>query len=157
MAFKFLKIGNANAEIDRLNAELAKVTKERDDAIAATSENSSEVVKEAEKLQGELTTAQASIATLTSERDAAVSQIAGKDAEIKALNEKLAAKDGEVQIKVAQQVQNVQASLGAPPIPAPATKTGNTNGAVPLTGMAKVLASIREDLKKAEYVHPSQR
>ena len=158
MAFKFLQIGKANAEIERLTAELAKVTKEKEDAQAAVADNGNEVAKEAEKLQADLGTAKQSISTLTGERDAAVSQLAGKDAEIKSLTEKLAAKDGEVKIQVARQVAETQSQLGAPPIPAPpkeATATG-TNGKGKV-GMARVLDLCREDLKKAGYVHPSER
>ena len=46
MAWKFLQIGKANAEIDRLNGELAKVTKERDTAILARDQVKSKLENE---------------------------------------------------------------------------------------------------------------
>ena len=88
MAWKFLNIGKANAEIERLEKELAAeqgkvatVTKERDDAKAALESNDSEIAKNATAVQTELTqvkverdqiksdlaSAKTTIATLTAE------------------------------------------------------------------------------------------
>jgi|SRR5580765_1185385 len=152
---RFWNVGKANAEITRLEAEVAKLTKERDEAAAAVEANNSEAVAGATQLESDLATAKQSISTLTAERDAAVKQLSANADAIKALNEKLAGKDEEVKIQVARQVQQTQSQLGAPPVPTPpaATKTATTQ----VSGMQKVLAAAREDLKKAGYVHPSER
>src|SRR5882762_3649889 len=112
MALKFLFIGKANARIDELEAQVAAITKERDDALSANSSNASEVAKTAEELQGQLTTSAAQVTKLTSDNATLASTISTQATEIASLKTKLAAVEGEVPVKVARQVAQTQAELG---------------------------------------------
>jgi chromosome segregation ATPase len=135
MAWKFLNIGKANAEIERLEtalaAEQAKVTtltQERDAAKTALAENDSEIAKNAAAVQTEITqvkaerdqakadlgTAKTTIATLTQERD-----------EAKA---KLTDPKGTIQSAATTKAAEITAAQGQPPIAAvPTTAPGQAS------------------------------
>src|ERR1035438_10270732 len=90
MVWQFLNIGKANAEIDRLNAENLKVTKERDDANAAVESNSTEVTKHAEELQGQVTAATSTITGLQGQVGTLTADVAAKATEITRLTTQIA-------------------------------------------------------------------
>jgi hypothetical protein len=148
MAFKFLQVGKANAEIDRLNVELVKVSKERDEAVAAVGENTSEVATQAEQIQADLATAKQTISTITGERDTAAAALVVANAKVAKLEADLAAKDGEVKIKVAQQALTVQAALGQPaaPVIPDASKQGASK-----EGIDPIRAAARKDLEAGGF------
>jgi chromosome segregation ATPase len=148
MAFAFFNITKANAEIDRLNAELAKVTKERDDLKASAGTNGEEIAKQAEAIQAELATANTTIATLKEDAKALKADNDKKAGEIANLNKRVEGVAEEIKIKVAQQVANETAKIGAPAAPAiPAAAKEEKPG----TGMSRILAAARADLQAAGY------
>lgn len=125
MALKFFQIGKANEEIDRLTAELAKVTTERD----ALAGNDSSVAADAEKIKGELAAANAKGVQLESDLATARQTIAslteGKtkaEADLKAARETIADPNGEIQKLAATKAQEIAAGQGIPirTLPAPA-------------------------------------
>src|SRR5437667_5849041 len=118
MALKFLHIGKASARIDELEAQVATLTKERDEALKAVESNSGEVTRHAEALQTDLGTATKSNADLLQANSKLLEQASAKDAEIKTLKDQIAASASQVEVKVARQVAQTQAALGQPPIPA---------------------------------------
>src|SRR5258708_6444214 len=103
-AFKFLHIGKASARIDELEAQVASLTKERDEALAAVKANGAEIIKQAEDLQTQLTAANGQVTKWTLDTAAMTGIVSAQAAEIKSLGDRLAAKDGEVKIKVAREV-----------------------------------------------------
>lgn len=150
MAWKFLNIGKANARIDELESQLAAVTKERDDALKASGENSTEIQAEHERVSKQAEDASAKCKQLESDLTTAKTSIASSQTKIAELESKLAAKDSEVKIQVARQAQEIQAQLGQPPKPEP-PKAGTVQPGAE-TGMSRVLASAKADLDRAGYV-----
>jgi len=149
MAFKFLQIGKANARIDELEAQLATITQERDQAKAALESNGAEISAAAEQLQTELNAVNNTITGLRASEAKAVKEAATAQAEVASLKEQLKAKDGEVKIKVAHQVQEEQAKLGQPSAPA---VPASAKPAKEATGMARIVAAARADLQSGGYV-----
>lgn len=144
MAWKFLNIAKANAEIDRLNADLAAVTKERDDLKAAAEANTSEVGKHAEELAAKLTETESKLAKALEDGKAASATLATQATDISGLKDQLKAKDAEVEAKVARKLAEAQAALGQPDKPSiPAS--GKAPNISELHGLQKVIA-----IEKAE-------
>ncbi len=145
-------IGTANKRIAELEAEKIAIAKERDEALAALSGNTSEAIKAADQLQADLETAKASIASLTKERDASISAAAAGAKQISDLQTQLASKGGEVAIQVSRQSQQAQAALGQPAlIAAPEAAAAPAGGRSNLKGMARITSAAAEDLQKAGY------
>jgi len=162
MAWKFLNIGKANAEIERLEKELAAeqgkvatLTKERDDAKAALEANDSEIAKNAESVQKELTTAKADltaaqgqVTAITKERDDAKAQLATVTKERDEAKAKLADPKGPIQTAAAVKAAEITAGQGqatpiaVSPVATPAAKVE----APKLKGLAKVQAAIKAQL-----------
>lgn len=152
MAWKFLSIGKANQEIERLRAENEQLTKQKEAAAnppataAAVEEipcepcnhtgkcaecgGSGKVTAESlahcdgplAKANAALDEANATNASLSDSLEKANAALAAKDSEISRLREEIKAKDGEVKIKVAAALVNEQARLGQPPLPNPPTE-----------------------------------
>ena len=145
----FLHIGKANSRITELEAQVATLTKERDDAVSALESNASEVSDSAEKLQTDLELANARISELTNQRDIAVDSIAADAKKIADLQAKLDAKDKEVEVKVSQKAATIQAALGqpaAPVIPEGATRTATAQAKEkPLFGLDRVIAAFKAE------------
>lgn len=141
--FSFHHIGKANTRIAELETQLASVTKEKDDAVAALESNASEVSDSAEKLQTDLAAANTSISGLKAELATAQAAVAASVTTIADLNAKLKAKDGEVKITVARELQSAQAALGQPA--APAIPESASDPKKPLFGLARVTAAFEAE------------
>jgi seryl-tRNA synthetase len=116
MAWKFLSISKANAEVARLEAEVAAVTKERDEAKAALESNATEVTQHAEEVQ-------ASAETLKAEKLKADGQVTSLTSELTAVKAELVAAKAELANPAAQIVQiashkaaEITGAQGQPPI-----------------------------------------
>lgn len=109
MAWKFLNIGKANAEVDRLALEVASVTKERDDLRANMETNASDVTKQAEELQGQ-------VAALTIERDTAQAALVTAKAELATASDKLANPSAQIVHIASAQAAAITSAQGQPPI-----------------------------------------
>lgn len=112
MAYKIFHIGKANQKIDELEAALTAKTEE---AKAAT-ENSSEIVASAEKMQADLAqansdlaTAKTSIASLTERAEKA--ELALREAEDKLANPSML-----IKLSAARQALDITAAQGQPPV-----------------------------------------
>ncbi len=115
--FKFFNIGKANAEIIRLETELAGVRAE----LAAGKENATAIEASAEATQAELTqakadlvTAKASISSITAAHDAV-------KAELKTANEKLANPSQQVKEAASRKAMEITQGQGQPPVAGAAT------------------------------------
>lgn len=128
MAWRFLNIGKANAEIERLALEVSTVTKERDDLKAAMEANASEAVKAAEDLQTQVTAQAATIATLIAERDAA-------RVDLEAAKKDAASQEVKIQTAASHKAAEITASQGQPPL---ATTPAGTPDGTPVGGDALV-------------------
>lgn len=142
--YRFYKIGDANAEIEKL-------TKERDDLKSraeAAESNADEIAKQAEASKD----ASKSIADITKERD---DWKAKHDAEVKAHSEtkaglekaqtELAGVPEKIKIEASKQAQQIFASLGQPPIqtaPSAAPAAPQKTDISQLKGLAKVRAAF---------------
>lgn len=149
MAWKFLNIGKANEEITRLNAEVSKVTQERDDARAALEANGTEVSKAAEEIQANAETLKAENLKLAGQVTSLTGQVATQAAEITRLNGIVAGEPERVKITVAGKVAEAQAAIGAPA--APAVPPSAAKPGAGLTGMARIRAAAQADLDAAGY------
>ncbi len=151
MALKIWNIGKANAEIEKLTAEVDSRKQQLSKAESAVSENTSEAVKAADQLEADLATVKQSVATLTKERDDALASSGASAKQISDLQSQLSAKSEEVKIQISRGLQNSQAALGQPAaIAIPEAAKPAANGK-PLAGMAKILASAKSDLERAGY------
>lgn len=142
MALRFFQIGKANEEIDRLAAELAKVTSERD----ALQGNDSTIAAEAEKVKGELAAANAKAVQLDADLATAKQTIStlteGKakaEADLKAAQESIADPAGTIQKLAAVKAQEIAAGQGIPikQLPAPGADSKQ-----------ETLESVREAMAK---------
>lgn len=148
--FKFFNIGKANAEITRLETELAGVRAE----LATAKENATAIEASAEGAQAELTqakadlvTAKASIASLNGTITAKDTELAGVKAELKTANEKIAAPAGTIQQAAAVKAAEITAAQGQPPVKVtpPESPAGNKE-ASGLKGFEKVQAAIKAQI-----------
>ncbi len=128
MAYKFLFIGKANAEIERLTAENAKLTTERDEAKTALEANQSELATQCEDLQGQVTTATAAADAAKAKVTALEGELASTKAELQAAKDRIANPPAEI-VKIASaKAAEITQAQGQPPIAAalPGTVTGGT-------------------------------
>lgn len=110
--FSFINIAKANAEIDRLSAELATVTARNAELEAANVDNSQSAEAVSEVLKAEIATEKARHA------DACV-KMQEQAAEISKLQAALTAKEDEVAKRAASAAVKIVASQGVPaPLPA---------------------------------------
>lgn len=105
MAWRFLNISKANAEIDRLSLELSAITKERDDLKAAMESNASETIKALEDATAKISALEEGAKALTAERDAALAALDVAKKEIEA-----------APVKISQKAAEITAAQGQPPI-----------------------------------------
>lgn len=152
MALKFLFVGKANAEIERLNAELLKVTKERDDAVTALESNSAEVTKQAEDLQGQVTALQSQVSALEASAKVVSAELATTKAELQAAQARIANPPAEI-VKIASaKAAEITGAQGQPPVtttPA-ASPASDKKEAAGLFGLAKVQAAFKTELSKTK-------
>ena len=152
MAYKFFNIGKANAEIERLEQELAAAKAAKPDA--TISAQLAEALASNETISGQLTAATAESAALKAQ----VSELTGKVTKLEADAAKHAVDmenlEKSVNDRAAKRAQEIQARLGSPAAPAvdPAAKTA----AAGQTGMARLLAAAKSDLQRAGYVPKTQ-
>jgi len=116
MAWKFLNIGKANAEVDRLNEDVLKLTAERDEAKTALESNSTEVtahaeglLADAEKLKAEKLKAEQQVATLTT-------KMAAQATELATAKERLANPTAETAKLASHRAAEITGAQGQPPI-----------------------------------------
>lgn len=146
MALKFFQIGKANEEIDRLNAELAKVTAERD----ALTGNDSTIAAEAEKVKGELAAASAKIVQLESDLATARQSISSLketnlkvESDLHAAQAKLANPEARIKEAAAVQAAEITAKLGQPPVVAAPPANPAQPEKKALKGRERHLAAIK--------------
>jgi seryl-tRNA synthetase len=116
MGWKFLNIAKANAEVDRLNGELTKVTVERDEARTALESNSAEVTKHAEELQGQVNADTARIAELEASIKGKDAELAVVKAELQVAKDRIANPTSEVVKIAAHKAAEITGAQGQPPI-----------------------------------------
>jgi chromosome segregation ATPase len=159
MAWHFLNIGKANVEIDRLNAEVLKLTSERDAAKTALESNTSEVVTQAEGLQTQLTAATSTITGLQGQVGTLTASVAAKDADLVTVRAELATAKDTIANPSAQIVKiasvkaaEITGAQGQPPVittPA-ATPAAVKAEAAGLFGLAKVQAAIKAQISQTK-------
>jgi len=128
MAFKFYRIVAANAEIDRLAAELATATKERDEYKASLESNTSETAKAAEELQAKVDASTKSIADLEAASAAKDAQIVSLTDELTKAKNQLANPSGQIAKLASQQAATITAAQGQPALPAATATSPGANG-----------------------------
>lgn len=155
MAYKFLFIGKANAEIERLTAELATVTKERDEAKAALESNNSEAVKAGEDLQGQLTVANAAVESLTGQVNELKSELETTRAELKAAKETIANPSAQI-VKIASvKAAEITGAQGQPAIavePQAGEGTPGSGG-----GLLEQLNAIKDPQARTEFYRKNRK
>ena len=119
MAWRFLNISKANAEIDRLALEVSTITKERDDLKAAMESNGAETISALEDSQAKVAALEEGAKVLSAERDAVKVELDAAKKELEA-----------TPVKISQKAQEITASQGQPPVAtAPAaTPAGGASG-----------------------------
>jgi SMC interacting uncharacterized protein involved in chromosome segregation len=157
-AFKFFNIGKANQEIERLNAELTKVSAERDEARAAVEGNNSEAVSAGEELQVKLDMANKSIETITAEnaqlKDASAkhaTELAGVKAELETAKATIAGEPERITKAAATKAAEITSAQGQEPIKtSPVTSPAGGKENSGLKGIAKVQAAFKAQLDKTK-------
>jgi chromosome segregation ATPase len=131
MAFKFLRIGAANAEIEKLAADNAALAKERDELRATIESNASETTKAAEELQKQVAAQAESLASLTAERDGLKAELDSTKERLTEAEEQLANPAAQI-VKIAStRAAEITASQGQPPLQtAPAGPAGASPNSV---------------------------
>jgi len=145
MAYKFFKIGAANARIDELEKEVAELKAQSKAEADAIPESITALQAENQKLVSDLATAKTSLAdaqksvtAITGERDTAVAKVA-----------ELEKKVAELPKLAAQQTAEIQAQIGAPAAPVvPAAATAPK----PVSGMTAVREAAMKDLLAGGFV-----
>lgn len=146
-SYKFFSVGKANAEIERLEVELAKSQSEAKEA----SDNASEVVTAAEASQAtwkqasaDLETSKTSISSLTARAEKA-------EAALKVATEQLASPPAQIQTAAALKAAEITSAQGQPPIKVttPENLTGENKATSGLKGLAAVQAHIKAELAAA--------
>lgn len=148
--YGFLKIGEANAAIEKL-------TKERDELKAraeAAEANADEVAKQAEQARKDSEGDQSIQKLLDDERAAhsiTKQKLEKAEADLKTAKDEVAALPAKIESEGSKRAQQIAASQGIPPIPAtPATTPATpSNDISKLTGIEKVKAAFRAQLKPA--------
>jgi seryl-tRNA synthetase len=157
MAFKFLRIGTANAEIERQAVELATLTKERDELQAAIGANASETIKEAEGLQAKLAESKQSVEALTVEIGTVRADLAKAQEALAEAEKKLANPSAEI-IKIASiKAAEITGAQGQPPIPAAPSGTPASNSpAASADDLAVQLEAIKDPTARTIFYRKHQ-
>jgi chromosome segregation ATPase len=116
MAWKFLNIGKANAEIERLEKEVETAKAEAANAKTALETNNSEIAAQLEKVQGELTAANTSLAARTTELSSAKASLLAAQAEVTTLKATIADPKGEIEKRASAKALEITAGQGQPPV-----------------------------------------
>lgn len=142
--FKFFNIGKANAEIERLEAELTKSQAET----KAAKDNAAEVETAAEATSAELTKVRIDLKAAQDQVAAKDAEVAKVSAELKDAKEKLANPSAQVKEIASHKAAEITAAQGQPPVKVPAVE----NPAAPakeknnLSGFAKVQAAFKAQI-----------
>jgi len=155
MAWKFLNIGKANAEIERLEKELATIKAERDEARTALESNNSEAVKAAEGFQAdlaiartELEAAKGQVTKLTNDLSAATTELTTVKAELVTAKAQIADPAGVIQKAASAKAAEITSSQGQPPVKVDPTTSPAAPGKEQsgLTGIARVQAAFKKQM-----------
>ena len=146
MAFKFFNIGKANAEIDRLESELATAkagSPAEATKIAELTKSNEEISTLLENATTDLSAANGTITKLKAEHASALTALTSShETAMTELRASVGAKAAEAAVKI-------QAATGAPAAPVvPKTAADPKAGK---TGMARLLASAAADLLAGGY------
>jgi len=136
MAFKFLRIVAANAEIDRQAAEIASLTKERDVLKAAMEVNSADTIKALEDSQARVAALEAAQKALADEKDTIKTELDMAKAELAA-----------APVKISVKAAEITAAQGQPPI-------ATTSAGTPAGGAAGIIEqwqAIADPRAKTEF------
>jgi len=139
--YRWFKISEANAEIERLETELAAA---KASAASASSENEAVIAEEATKLKSEVDKLSGQVSALTSQ----VSQLSTDKAKLE--NDLAAAQtavtefEAKVEARAAEKAAAITASLGVPPAPS------NPAGGQRLNFAARLDALIKEGKAKTK-------
>lgn len=143
MAFKIFKIGTANARIEELETENAKLK----DESRIANENASTVAAEAERLKADNVSKAATIASHATILAAKDAEIAGLKTELTAAKAMVTDFDSKVNNSASAKALEICAAQGVSPVKGgkpsdtPAKPKEATEG---LTGMDRIRASIRQ-------------
>lgn len=144
--FGFLKIGEANAAIEKL-------TTERDDFKAraeAAEQNATDLAEQAEKARKESGDGQSVQKLLDDEKAAhAVTkqQLEKANAELKAAKDEVAALPAKIESEGSKKAQQIMASLGQPPLQTKLSENPAAPAKVELSGLEKTKAAFIANLK----------
>lgn len=136
--FRFYKIGEANAEIERLTAENISLN----GRISAMESNPGEAVANAEKAIAEK---DAEISRVKSESDRLAKQISDNASDLKTANDKLAAMPAEIENAASLKAKEIAAAQGIPPVK-------DTPPANPKANSAKIDPTLK-GIEKAYAAH----
>ena len=138
--FRFFKIGEANAEIARLEAELSALK-------SGQSDNDSEIAKQAEAIKADRDSIKAQLDAEKALNIKAVETIASKDSEIAALKQAQADFDKKVEAMASAKAQQISASQGVPPVTStPATNPADSKPKSEKRGIARVQELIASEI-----------
>lgn len=154
-AKQFFNVVKANAEIARLDAEVTKLTTERDEAVKAASENNGAAVaaaetatQRAETAESALAAANQRISTLTAAAGTEASKLANVTKERDDAKAVIADPKGEIAKQASAQAQQITASQGQPPLK---TTPADPTGAAAST-MKRADFMALAPVKQAEFV-----
>lgn len=153
MNLRFLGIGKANAEIERLEkaitdeqAKSAKLASDLAAANLALTENSSAITATAEKAQADLTAATARIASIEAELATEKASVAKLSADLAEANANIADPKGVIVKLASAQAATITASQGQPPIAATAvTAPGASNATMSRAEFEKLSFAARNE------------
>ena len=154
MAWMFLNIGKANQEIDRLNAELAAVTKERDEARTALEANHTFEEAEAATLNSQLASAQASVTELKAAVKAKDAEMATMKAELQKAQEQLANPSAQIVKIAAVKAAEITGAQGQPAVPT--APVGTPAGGVSGEGLLAQMREIKDPTARTVFYRKNQ-
>jgi len=149
--FKFYKIGEANAEITRLEGEVTRLEVELNSA----NSNANEIAADAQATQKEFDEAKTELAAVkqraTPDADQAekVKMLTEENeklkTELKALQDTINSPDGEIETRSAAKAQHIAAGQGIPPLRQNADKSANKGD------LAAQLAAITDPIQRTLF------
>jgi chromosome segregation ATPase len=142
MAWKFYNVGKANAEIERLEAEVATLKAQLADAVVTPEE----ITKHAEAMAAANADLTAKLADVSAKLGGATLARVALETAVSTHAETLAAKDAEVERLAAAKALEITQKQGQPPIPADAQEAQKAQAKQELKGLARTTAAL-----KAEY------
>jgi len=155
MSWKFFNAGKANAEIERLEKELATTKIECDEAVTALGSYDSEAIKAAEGFQADLATARtvnselsAQVTKLTNDLSAATTELTAVKAELVTAKAQIADPAGVIQKAASAKAAEITSSQGQPPVKVDPTTSPAAPGKEQsgLTGIARVQAAFKKQM-----------